>query len=211
MSRRMEISKEIEELEIRLGMTARKPEDVLMAQIKKLEAQLQGSEEVVSMGFDEEIAQLEEDMMLPADSMDEEIGEILVDEEFSPPEELIPLASDKAAQDDDDEDGDDDDDEDEDGDEDEDEKEASEERPGIEDRIKQPFESLAEELGVEDIGQFGLETVKDQTTYASRLQEASARLDRVANYFETQGHADLALRIDKISDAVDAGRDEISK
>jgi len=42
-----------------------------------------------------------------------------------------------------------------------------------------------------------------RSKYASRLMKASARLDRVAQYLEENGRTDLALRIDRIADAVD--------
>jgi len=42
------------------------------------------------------------------------------------------------------------------------------------------------------------------TGYVARLRSASARLDRVAAYCEQQGQTKLALRIDKIADAIDA-------
>lgn len=42
------------------------------------------------------------------------------------------------------------------------------------------------------------------TGYTARLKEASGRLDKVANYLEKQGRVELAERIDKIADAIDA-------
>jgi hypothetical protein len=40
--------------------------------------------------------------------------------------------------------------------------------------------------------------------YVARLRSASARLDRVATYLEQSGKKALALRVDKIADAIDA-------
>lgn len=42
------------------------------------------------------------------------------------------------------------------------------------------------------------------TGYTARLKKASERLDRVADELEKQGNKEMALRIDKIADAIDA-------
>jgi len=42
------------------------------------------------------------------------------------------------------------------------------------------------------------------TGYVARLKSASSRLDRVATYCEQQGNEELALRIDKIANVIDA-------
>lgn len=41
------------------------------------------------------------------------------------------------------------------------------------------------------------------TGYVARMRNASARLDRVADYLEKSGRMQLAMRIDRIADAID--------
>jgi hypothetical protein len=83
---------------------------------------------------------------------------------------------------------------------------ASEVKPGIEDEITQDYldDVLEEEKEPDDIvtDETMLETAP--TEYVARLMRASSRLDKVADYLEKQGRTELALRIDKISDAIDA-------
>jgi hypothetical protein len=83
---------------------------------------------------------------------------------------------------------------------------ASETEPGIEDEITQDYldDVLEEEKEPDNIvtDESMLDTAP--TGYVARLKSASARLDRVADYLEKQGRKELALRIDKISDAIDA-------
>jgi hypothetical protein len=84
-------------------------------------------------------------------------------------------------------------------------KKSSEEEKGVEDTIKMPFQEVSEEVGAND-GELPNEVVTKQTKsdYVARLVEASTRLDRVAEYLEKHGKTAAALRIDKISDALDA-------
>jgi hypothetical protein len=42
------------------------------------------------------------------------------------------------------------------------------------------------------------------TEYVARLKSASSRLDAVASYLEKTGRTTMALRIDKVADAIDA-------
>ncbi len=83
---------------------------------------------------------------------------------------------------------------------------ASEEDPDIEDEINQDSldDVLEEEKDpasiVTDMSM--LDTAP--TGYVARLKSASARLDKVADYLEKQGNKKLALRVDKIADAIDA-------
>jgi hypothetical protein len=83
---------------------------------------------------------------------------------------------------------------------------ASEDSPGVEDEITQ--DSLSEVEGeAHGEEQTTDDSVNDAATaseYVRRLKRASARLDRVASYLEKEGRKDLALRIDKIADAIDA-------
>jgi hypothetical protein len=76
------------------------------------------------------------------------------------------------------------------------------------------------EMGVEDKGEDALDAVADSTefkdsefVYAKNLKEASARLDRVAGAIEKRGGnwKRLALRIDKIADAIDGERKQVVK
>lgn len=83
---------------------------------------------------------------------------------------------------------------------------ASETEPGVEDDITQDRFTEVENL------EHGTELTTDDSTHdimASeepivRLKRASARLDKVADYLEKNGRTALALRIDKIADAIDA-------
>jgi hypothetical protein len=82
--------------------------------------------------------------------------------------------------------------------------ESSETAPGIEDEITQ--DKFKE---VEDTRPSAPQTSGPSmrsvapTRYAARLMQASARLDRVAEYLEKNGRIQLATRIDKIADAID--------
>lgn len=49
------------------------------------------------------------------------------------------------------------------------------------------------------------------TEYVARLKNASSRLDAVAEYLEKSGRTQMALRIDKIADAIDARVAKITK
>lgn len=40
-------------------------------------------------------------------------------------------------------------------------------------------------------------------SYVAKLKKASTRLDRIADYLEKQGNKEMALRVDKIADAID--------
>lgn len=84
---------------------------------------------------------------------------------------------------------------------------ASEVDPsGVEERISQDYLDAVEEVahGTELATAPSISKVAPtKSKYASRLKSASMRLDRVAEYLEKNGRKDLALRIDKIADAVD--------
>ena len=43
-----------------------------------------------------------------------------------------------------------------------------------------------------------------RSEYVARMRSASARLDKVADYLEKHGRRELAFRVDKIADAIDA-------
>lgn len=82
---------------------------------------------------------------------------------------------------------------------------SSEEKKDVEDDITQ--DSLTE---VEDEAGSKVDTepdTKSVVSFESRIDEATKRLDRVATYLEKQGRKDLALKIDKLSDALDAQRE----
>lgn len=89
---------------------------------------------------------------------------------------------------------------------------ASETKPGIEDEITQDsLDEVEEEVGADDIATE--DTTKDvvASDYIGRLNEASARLDRVAAYLEKGGQTKLAYRIDRLADALDSERARLSK
>jgi len=88
---------------------------------------------------------------------------------------------------------------------------ASETSPGVEDRITQDYlsdvqgERHGEELATDDsILDAAPTAYKASEEYVSHLQRASARLDKVASYLEKEGRIELAERIDRIADAIDA-------
>ena len=94
---------------------------------------------------------------------------------------------------------------------------ASETKPGIEDEITQDYldDVLEEEKPDDDI--VTDETMLDTTStgyvgsrkaFIARLKSASGRLDKVAEYLEEQGNDELAFRIDKMADQVDARIDK---
>jgi len=105
-------------------------------------------------------------------------------------------------------------------DEDEDDKDAcatcaSEKDPsGIEEQITQDKftevekithgEELATFPSTEEAGRKSPGLTVKASEYNSRLKSASERLDKVADYLEKHGRKELALRIDKIADAVDS-------
>jgi hypothetical protein len=102
---------------------------------------------------------------------------------------------------------------------------ASEEAPGIEDEITQDSLSEVEDLRDKE----GLATEPNanaaarNTTppagshpmwaseYVKRLKKASAHLDRVATHVEESGDKELALRIDKIADAIDKRANHVAR
>ena len=84
---------------------------------------------------------------------------------------------------------------------------ASEVDPnGVEEQITQDYLDAVEEVAhgkeLATAPSMG-KVAPTRSTYVANLKRASARLDRVAGYLEKQGREDLALRIDKIADAVD--------
>jgi hypothetical protein len=95
---------------------------------------------------------------------------------------------------------------------------ASETKPGVEDRITQDYlsevqgEAHGEELttapSMRDSAKNSTPAAgsvpKIAAEYKRRLARAAKRLDRVADYLEENGRKDLALRIDRIADAIDA-------
>lgn len=88
---------------------------------------------------------------------------------------------------------------------------ASETRPGVEDRITQDYlsdvqgeehgEELATDGSMLDAAPTGYKASEE---YVSHLKSASARLDRVANYLQKHGRVELATRIDRIADVIDS-------
>lgn len=83
---------------------------------------------------------------------------------------------------------------------------ASEESDDVEDEISQDYlEEVLEEVRDPDTIVTNPSMLDAApTNYVARLKSASARLDKVANYLEQKGNKKLALRIDKIADAIDA-------
>lgn len=92
---------------------------------------------------------------------------------------------------------------------------ASEDEPGIEDEITQDYldDVLEEEKNPASIdtdetmletAPTGYEASSAKKAYVARLKRASARLDKVSTYVEQQGDVEMALRLDKMADAIDA-------
>ena len=85
------------------------------------------------------------------------------------------------------------------------EKKASEvDKSGVEEQITQKKFTEVEKL------EHGKELATEPTTldaapteYVARLMNASVRLDAVAEYLEKTGRSQMALRIDRIADAID--------
>jgi len=78
---------------------------------------------------------------------------------------------------------------------------SSEDEPGVEDEITQDYLDEVEKEEGKDKKVPTEDSVKEAKV--SKFKEASRRLDRVASYFEKSGRKDLALRIDKLSSALD--------
>lgn len=78
--------------------------------------------------------------------------------------------------------------------------------PGADDDISQDYldDVLQEEKSPASIVTDTSMLDAAPTGYTARLKSASERLDKVAEYLEQQGREQLALQIDKISDAIDA-------
>lgn len=94
-----------------------------------------------------------------------------------------------------------------------DEKKASLVDPnGVEEQITQKRFTEVEDLehGTElATGDSALDVAP--TEYVARLKSASERLDAVANYLEATGRTAMALRIDKIANAIDARVAKVTK
>lgn len=65
-------------------------------------------------------------------------------------------------------------------------------------------EELATFPSTEEAGRKSPGLTVKSSDYTSRLKSASDRLDRVADYLEKHGRREMAHRIDKIADALDA-------
>ena len=192
------LEKRIAALESRLGVKAKAPtgEPTLAAEIDALERRLTAMPMYMDeLEMDEEVVddELGCDGTGPA-YMDDDIDEEIAVVEPPEAEEMVELTMDDVAVD-------------------EmgcaqasDEKESSLTKPGIEDQITQDYLDDVAELRP---GAAELETAPSMlsiapTEYTARLKKASARLDAVAEYLEKNGRTELAFRIDKISDAIEA-------
>ena len=187
----VEMEKRIAALELRVGVEAKTSDSkpTLAAEIEDLERRMEAMPMDDAMFMDEESVD-EPGMMYMDDELAEEVAVI------EPPEaeEMVEMTMDDVAVD-------------------EmgcaqasDEKESSLTRPGIEDQIIQDYLDSVAELRP---GAAELETAPSMlsvapTEYTARLKKASARLDHVAAYLEKNGRIELAFRIDKISDAIEA-------
>jgi len=193
------LEKRIAALESRLGGTARAPEGepTLAAEIGALERRLTAmhmymDDDAVEdepgcgeVGMDDELAVIDEDV-----GMDDELAVIDEDVVIEPPEaeEMVELTMDDVAGD---------------------EMgcaQASLTKPGIEDQITQDYLDDVAELrpGAEELSTAPSMLSVAPTEYTARLRKASTRLDTVAEYLEKNGRTELAFRIDKISDAIEA-------
>jgi len=75
---------------------------------------------------------------------------------------------------------------------------SSEKSPGVEDQITQDYLDEVEEAAGSKV-----KTVEPKNAFVARVKVATQRLDRVADYLEKKGDKRLALRIDRLSDALD--------
>jgi hypothetical protein len=83
--------------------------------------------------------------------------------------------------------------------------ESSESAPGIEDEITQDkFREVEDTRHGTELSSGPTMRSVAPTNYTARLMQASARLDKVAEYLEKHGRNQLAFRIDKIADAIDS-------
>jgi len=83
--------------------------------------------------------------------------------------------------------------------------ESSESAPGIEDEITQDkFREVEDTRHGTELSSGPTMRSVAPTNYTARLMQASARLDKVAEYLEKKGRNQLAFRIDKIADAIDS-------
>jgi len=83
--------------------------------------------------------------------------------------------------------------------------ESSESAPGIEDEITQDkFREVEDTRHGTELSSGPTMRSVAPTNYTARLMQASARLDKVAEYLEKNGRNQLAFRIDKIADAIDS-------
>ncbi len=86
--------------------------------------------------------------------------------------------------------------------------------PGIEDTIENDHEQMVDEFDPNAPKGQGLEVVRPakmasknveaKERYASMIRQATSRLDKVASYLEKNGRKELAYRLDKVSDALEA-------
>lgn len=170
------IQAEIAELENELGITATDDREKLAGEIDEMEKRLAADD---------------------CDDDDDKEGE----------EEMTLASDDDEANDDDDDDdlvaSDDDDDDDDDAE----ACVASETAPGVEDRISQEYLKAMEELRgkaqTADAPKM-IPVAPTRSEYKQRLVSASQRLDKVASYLEADGKTELAMRVDRVSDAIDA-------
>jgi hypothetical protein len=98
------------------------------------------------------------------------------------------------------------------------EREASEAKPGIEDEITQDYldeveeeahgKELTTDFSMLDAAPTGYTAAEE---YVARLGAATARLDKVASYLEQHRRKAMAIRIDKISDAIEARAKKASR
>ena len=180
------LEKRIAALESRLGGTARAPEGepTLAAEIGALERRLTA----MHMYMDDDA--VEDEPGCGEVGMDDELAVIDEDVVIEPPEaeEMVELTMDDVAGD---------------------EMgcaQASLTKPGIEDQITQDYLDDVAELrpGAEELSTAPSMLSVAPTEYTARLRKASTRLDTVAEYLEKNGRTELAFRIDKISDAIEA-------
>ena len=191
---RTELEKRIAALERKVGTKANAPtgKPTLAAEIDALERRLNAMpmymDEMVleeapvgEMGMDEEVAPMGMD---DEDDFDDELAVI----EPTETEEMVELTMDDVT-----------------GDEMGCAK-ASEMSPGIEDEINQDYLDDVAKLrpGAVELSTAPSMLSVAPTEYTARLKKASARLDAVADYLEKNGRTELAFRIDKISDAIEA-------
>lgn len=211
--------REIHALEKRLNVPTRgrQASRDIMAEIHDMEARLniaedddEGEDKEVEASFEDELLEDEllEDELLEDELEDEILEDELLEDELEEDEILEDEFEDEFIASDDDDEDDDDEESDEEDESDDESVVASEVDPdGIEEQITQDYLRAVQSLrhGEQLTSGPSMGSVAPtRSEYVAKLRSVSARLDRVATILEKEGRKQLAFRVDKVADAVDA-------